>query len=357
MPAGAWGRTWRTALVAAALVLGGIEGAWRLSGGRPMVEDRPDLWRSVRDRASDAGSKALVLAGLSRISFAIDPAILSAACQGREVFNLAVGGEYPLPVLEDLARDPRFTGTALVSLDVEAFLEPEAHPNAAVYSTLPPPAGLPRFLASAEASTRSFLEARLCIASHPYRARRVVGDLLRGRWPRAWWMTMTPERSMIFDDPTATFSEPDDQVRAPGRLGPVDRFSDLERLALDPAAPAGAPPWWSRVEDAAGWVERIRARGGRVVFLRMPDRLEVLRAQDPATDRRPLWRAAVRRLGAPAFHHADHPDLAGFPRRNWLHVHAENRAEFSRALLGIDSLVEALGCAAARDRLTGSFQR
>ncbi len=93
----------------------------RAQGHLPTVRDDLDLWALERARVDRAGQNAIAVLGTSRILYGLDPDLLARALPGKVPVMLAVNGAYPLAALSDLARDVKFTGTALVDIDARGL--------------------------------------------------------------------------------------------------------------------------------------------------------------------------------------------------------------------------------------------
>lgn len=85
----------------------------RLYGAKPNVKDTASLWASARSGASTPLSKSLILVGGSRIQLGIDIKTLENVSQ-KKVIQLAIDGQGPLEVIEDLASDPQVHGMILI---------------------------------------------------------------------------------------------------------------------------------------------------------------------------------------------------------------------------------------------------
>lgn len=84
-----------------------------LLGYHVTVLDSMDRWTTERARASQLGSRALVMIGASRIQLGIDTDQLRRE-SGLEPVQLAIDGSSFVPVLKGMASDPTFTGTVIV---------------------------------------------------------------------------------------------------------------------------------------------------------------------------------------------------------------------------------------------------
>lgn len=114
------GNGWKqTGWITIAVLLLGIAG-WEyvfaaLGGSRQPVVDDGDLWAEWRERATKAKPGDLVLVGASRMQLDMDLDTLENVT-GQQVFQLAIDGASFLPVLGDLAMDPRVRADVIVSV-------------------------------------------------------------------------------------------------------------------------------------------------------------------------------------------------------------------------------------------------
>jgi hypothetical protein len=89
----------------------------------------------------------------------------------------------------------------------------------------------------------------------------------------------------------------------------------------------------TRFKDAATAVQKIRARGGSVVFLRLPVSGDLKKLEDRATPRAGPWNRLLRETGAPGIYFEDYPELAGFVCPEWSHLSASDSIEFTHRLV------------------------
>jgi hypothetical protein len=80
-------------------------------------------------------------------------------------------------------------------------------------------------------------------------------------------------------------------------------------------------------------VQKIRARGGKVVFVRLPVSGELKKLEDRATPRTGLWTRLLKESGAPGIYFEDYPELAGFVCPEWSHLSAPDSIQFTRRLV------------------------
>ncbi|HEY8994333.1 MAG TPA: hypothetical protein VIM71_06720, partial [Lacunisphaera sp.] len=79
-------------------------------------------------------------------------------------------------------------------------------------------------------------------------------------------------------------------------------------------------------------VQKIRARGGKVIFVRFPHAGAVKELEEKMTPREGIWTRLITESGAPAIYYSDHPELI-FDCPEWSHLSASDATEFSKRLV------------------------
>jgi hypothetical protein len=88
-----------------------------------------------------------------------------------------------------------------------------------------------------------------------------------------------------------------------------------------------------RFADVTAAVAKIRARGGKIVFVRFPHSGALKELEDRTTPRDQTWDPLLKMTGAPGIYYSDFPDLAGFTCPEWSHLSAGDSVEFTRRLV------------------------
>lgn len=329
VPARRWGALLAIAAALTALLATGWELALRRAGFGPSIDDSPDLWAEARRRL-DADPRAIVLVGASRTLYDLDLDVLEAALGARPI-QLATVGTNGLVVLEHLAADPDFAGTAIVGVVEGLFF-------------LPPG-----------------------IAER--RAREGIARFEEGSWAQRWshalWLPLD-RRLTFLEAEQFRLGRLIEQLRLPQRAGVVWEFlpyhavHDEERRArlwprvetdaalryhiravwmTPPPLPFGPEVMRALGESgrqialgrARGAVAKIRARGGKVVFVRHPSSGDVLAQERQRFPRARYWAPLLALTGAPGIHFEDHPDLV-FECPEWSHLSDADATAYSRAL-------------------------
>jgi hypothetical protein len=339
---------WRRVGVAAAVIAALATASWELRARRlgylPTLNDCADLWAQQRDLVKP---DSIVVIGDSRPLFDLDLGVLEEGL-GQRPIQLALAGSCAYPVLDDLAHDASFHGTVIASIVPLMWLAP----------------GGPLLATSNEALAR--------------------------RKKRTWAQRASHELGMILEEHVAFLKQEDltlakllAHIDVPNRegaqVGPnmPPYFQSCERdrqtRMFEPCAHPGPlqtrvregwlplftpppPPSFvpkeafaaeqgkrieARFHDTQAAVEAIRARGGKVVFVRFPVAGKLKELEDRATPREGPWARILEMTGAPGIYFEDYPELSAFDPPEWSHLSATDAREFSRRL--VPHLKAALG--------------
>ena len=89
----------------------------------------------------------------------------------------------------------------------------------------------------------------------------------------------------------------------------------------------------ARFHDVATTVEKLRARGGKIIFVRFPHSGDLKTLEDRETPRAGIWDRVIKDTGAPSIYYEDYPELSGFNCPEWSHLSAGDSVEFSKRLV------------------------
>jgi len=324
---------WRGIIVAVVLIVIGAASAWELYcrsvGYGPTLHDNEDLWTSARRRVKP---ESIVIIGDSRGWYDLDLDELEKGLGKRPVQH----------VLADLANDKNFHGTVICSVAPRLFVAPPGSPpmdhaekavrrshtqtlaqRASQYLDMPLEEHV-AFLKPEELALDGLLK-RLPIPNRLY-------ALISPRLP-PYFGTLDRERRARMIDECA---RPDSELARmtqkiwiplftpppPPTYIPKEEFAKTMGDAIN-----------QRFKDVAAAVQKLRARGGKIVFVRFPYSGELKKLEDRETPRIGIWDQVLKGTGAPGIHYEDFPDLAGFNCPEWSHLSAGDSMEFTKRLI------------------------
>jgi hypothetical protein len=88
-----------------------------------------------------------------------------------------------------------------------------------------------------------------------------------------------------------------------------------------------------RFHDVAEAVQKLRSRGGKVVFVHFPHSGGLKALEDRETPRAGIWDRVIKDTGAPGIYDEDYPELSSFNCPEWSHLSAGDSVEFSKRLV------------------------
>src|SRR5207253_547896 len=108
-------------------------------------------------------------------------------------------------------------------------------------------------------------------------------------------------------------------------------FLKQEELTLDDLLKRLPIP--NRPDARVPAVEKLRARGGKIVFVRLPVSGGLKALEDQTTPRKQTWDPLLQGTRAPGIYFEDFPELASFNCPEWSHLSAGDSVEFSKRLV------------------------
>jgi hypothetical protein len=333
---------WRGLTVVVVLLVIAATCAWefycRSIGYAPTLNDSEDLWTSARRRVEP---ESVVIIGDSRGWFDLDLDELEKGL-GKRPVQLAMGGSCAYPVLADLANDETFHGTIICSVVPRLFFAPPGTPpmergEKAVrrWHTQTPAQRASQYLAMPLEEHVAFLKQE----------ELTLNDLLK-RLP-------IPNRSYAQVPPRLPpyFSTVDRERRSRMIEECARPGSELARMIQQIWIPLFTPPpppsyipkdvFMAKMKEAieqrfhevVAAVQKLRARGGKIVFVRLPHTGELKTLEDRDTPRAQTWDPLLKGTASPGISYDDYPELSGFDCPEWSHLSAGDSVEFSKRLV------------------------
>ena len=333
---------WRGIAVVITIVVIAATVAWELHaralGYAPTLNDNEDLWTKARRKVQP---ESIVIIGDSRAWYDCDLDEFQKGL-GKRPIQLAMAGSTVYPALADLADDKNFHGTIICSVVPHLFFAPPGSPpmeraekGVKRYHNQTPAQRVSEyfgiwleehvaFLKPDDLSLEGLLNqlpipnrpgARVPPTFPPYFA---TED--RERRARMWEKCAEPGSELakrIQQIWLPLFSIPP----APSYV-PKEVFMDQMKQGIQ-----------QRFADVTAAVEKIRARGGKIVFVRFPHTGGLKELEDKITPRQQTWDPLLQMTHAPGIYYSDYPELSGFNCPEWSHLTAGDSVEFSKRLI------------------------
>jgi hypothetical protein len=240
------------ALCAGALLAGvllvGWELFWRSRGYVATLTDSEALWCRERNAVSTG---SVVIVGSSRLQAGLDPRVFARALGGKHVVQLAINGANPGPTLSELAADESFAGVVMLeymplrlfTADASSVARAESFVLACKHITL---------VAQVDAAMSRVVQKRLALMSPELHPIAVLSYAKRHKaLPANTYAHLRDDRFLSLSFTHAVKDDGDQQAL---RWGPPDP----------------EPVLMQRLVSMRDAVQRIQARGGRVVLYRPP---------------------------------------------------------------------------------------
>jgi hypothetical protein len=325
----------RAAMLMALLVLAVI-GSWELylrgTGMAIAYDDGKELWSDKRARVYDDPARTTVFIGSSRIKFDLDIATWE-KMTGREAVQLSIVGTTPMPVLRDLGNDPDFKGKLVVDVTEPLFFNND---SAEVQK---PDQYISYYKHRTPAQKASFalnhvLESQLLFLDQQ-------SFSLNAEMDKKWKL---PNRSGVFVFPDF----PDDFGRCTFQrqsymtakfVADTSLQHQVQNIWLflmksgrdePPPKEDPVPIVLRSVQNA---VNKIRARGGEVVFTRTPSSGPFEAGENHAFPRSRMWDPLLATTHSAGFYFADNPATASFICPEWSHLSPADAILYTRALI------------------------
>jgi hypothetical protein len=315
-PVPALGRSGLAALLVALLLLGGWEAWVRSQGVTPSYRNSEGLWAEQRRMIDRGAGDGWVFTGSSRVLFNLQLDVWE-RLDGRRPVQLALEGSSAIPVMEQLAEDPDFTGMLLVGVAPDIFFSGFTMRRAAIdryasetptqwfghkVSTLIEPYlafynfdyALPAILRRQPLPPRAGVEFQLEV--------RKLSDMGRDRNTRMW------DRLERDEDYRNLATQIWEQFMVPVAELPPEaqqRILDSRREQIDRAVAA---------------YDKLTARGATVIFVQMPFEGGYTESEEDFAPRTETWDVLLARTGALGLHFADHPEMQGYWLPEWSHM-------------------------------------
>jgi len=333
---------WRGITVVITILVIAAAIAWELHarylGYAPTLNDNEDLWTMARRKVQP---ESIVIIGDSRAWFDVDLDEFQKGL-GKRPIQLAMAGSTTYPALADLANDKNFHGTIICSFVPMLFFAPPGSPpmeraekGVKRYQNQTPAQRVSEYFGIWLEEHVAFLkpddlslEGLLNKLPIPNRPGANVPPIFppyfqtedRERRARMWEKCAEPGSELakrVQQIWLPLFTPP-----PPPSYIPKGVFMDQMKKGIE-----------KRFADVTAAVEKIRARGGKIVFVRFPNSGGLKELEDKIMPRQQSWDPLLQMTKSPGIYYSDFPDLSGFNCPEWSHLSAGDSVEFSKRLV------------------------
>ena len=322
----------KTAILAVVLVVLFVF-SWELylrhKGITADYDDSPELWSHYRAMVYEPSDKATVFIGSSRIKYDLDISTWENLTHNRAI-QLAMVGSSPRHFLTDLANDANFKGKLVVDVTEVLFFSKRGNES--------PDAGINYYKKRTPAQKVSFvldkpLESRLAFLNEEQLSiNALLGKLhVPDRpgvypfldFPPGFTQNMFNRQNKMTD---AFVADTNQQNRVKAIWG---------LLRNDPTPPMSGKPLDSVMQSVKSDVNKIRARGGDVIFTRTPSTGFFLMAEQHGYPRNAYWDRLLKETGCKGIYWADYPALAKLDCPELSHLSPAGAVVFTQNLVSI----------------------
>ena len=291
------------------------------------------MWAATRNRIKDETKPATVIIGSSRIKFDLDLSTWK-SLTGEEAIQLAMVGTSPRPILRHLAADETFKGKLIIDVVEGLFFSPrtfiseKSARESVEYFEKETPAQ------KTSGMLNHHLESQIVLIEEgKFGLTNLLNDL------------QLPNRQGVFSFPSfphefATVLSNRQTVMTPMFLSNPDliekQIGNWVRLGgLDKTPGIKGPVLQAVFDEVKECVNKIRIRGGEVVFVRPPSSDGFLEAEKIAYPRAEYWDAMLKYTDTPGIHFEDYPSTANFKCPEWSHLHPDDVITYTEELVRI----------------------
>ena len=302
----------------------------RNSGNDHAFDDGGPLWSHHRSMVYEPMDESTIFIGSSRIKFDLDHDTWQSVTGDNQV-QLSCVGSTPLPVLYDLADDPDFKGKLIIDVTEPLFFSPAPFASASpkkyvqYYHDITPTQRASFWINKPVENTFVFLDKdnysinalldKLQIKSRPgvFMFPIFPRDFERNRFDRQCYMK--PE--FVAD------TNQHNQVRAIwGILVMGDKTPPITGAPLD-----------SLLETVKAATDKIKARGGKIVFVRTPSSGPFLTGEQMVFPREKYWDRLLAFTGTKGIHFMDDPATDHYICPEFSHLTPADAVDYTKHLI------------------------
>jgi len=295
-------------------------------------DDGPPLWSDKRRMIYEPADRSTVFIGSSRNKFDIDIDTWE-NITGDHAIQLACVGSTPIPILEDLANDEDFKGKLVIDITEVLF-----------FSTSPNNTGTPiecvkYYKDETPAQRASFYIDHLLESQFAFldKDRLSLNAQLKN--------LRIPNRPGVFEFPIfangfgrVQFNR--QEYMTPKFLSDTNQQNQQRGIWAMFGKMRNEPPASGKKLDSILAIvktstDKIKARGGQVIFVRTPSSGPFLAGENMGFPREKYWEKVLAVTNSPGVHFADYPAIAHFACPEFSHLSPADAIVFTKNFIKI----------------------
>lgn len=321
----------KASILMLAIVIGFVacwEYYWRGRGFRPTYNDDKVLWAQQRKKLVNPNPRSTVIIGGSRIKFDFDIRTWE-KLTGEEAIQLAIVGTPSRLTLRNLANDSTFKGKLIIDVAESQFFSIDtarrdkgAREAIEYYNTETP-------AQKASASINYLLEAKFVFLEegkfgltnllNSLKLRNRSGVVFRSPFPKEFSVTNFNRQTAMTPMFLSDRGLQQNQINNWEKPAPAIKGDTLMTLL--------------KVFKVS--VDKIRSRGGVVIFVRPPSSGEILKREQHLFPRQQYWDQLLAYTNTPGIHYSDYAATANFVCPDCSHLAPEDAVTYTTALVKI----------------------
>ncbi len=316
-----------------AIGIGGVEYYARANSFPVMFEISPDLWVTQWYKTERGPEDQTVIIGASRCKFGLVMDTWEQATEVRPTM-LAWPGSPPHPTLHLLAERDDFRGLVICGIAPSFSFSHAAAPQHLYLKKNIEEMKVLRYSLSYHLGTpvRRFLKHQIRALNPPAFApahvlREIVGLQDRhGTLPPflpIYWMNHQENLQSVYLD----FSAKDEEL--------MNRVKALWSRIIEEQTVFGVADMDSLLAAYVQDVQRIRQRGGQVVFIRHPSSGDFREFEEKYYPREKFFDRLCAETNCLGIHFEDYPEIADFECPEWSHLNSEDARSYTRRIIQI----------------------
>jgi hypothetical protein len=319
-------------LVLVSISLISWESYLRHKGLKVDFDDNESLWSDKRAMVYEPSDRATVFIGSSRIKFDLDIPTWE-SITGDQAIQLSIVGSSPRPVLENLAADPKFKGKLIIDVtEVLFFLD-------APFANATPNQNIAYYKKETPSQKFSFL------VNKPLESSFVMLD--QGNFSTSAMLDELPIPDRPGVPSMPIFPIDFERVSFDRQSSMTPRFvadtvlqNEVKAIwVLYGKRSTGPPPsgdtLMAIINSVKTCVDKIRARGGQVLFTRTPSSGHFLQMEQKGFPREKYWDRLLAVTGCPGIYFEDYPAISHFTCPEGSHLVPSDAVIYTKNLVGI----------------------